>query len=195
MGNPVGAAVEDHPWMKGLFAYQELKNMPQPWIGGPRQTVYAGPTVRTYRIAGTANPTGLWVIANGDEVHPIAVPTYGNAQVVAGNKIEIQLSSENRNFISVGMWIDSPPHDYRACRGAITHHLGGQGDHFVVHNGALKVFRFTSLAWPTGVWVTTGEGLDLPVPSDPTAIEVGGTYIEVINRGPRDMDICWVDVT
>jgi hypothetical protein len=182
-------------WMSGLFAFQELEHMPAIWIGGPRQTVYSGLTARTYRINGLANPTGLWAIVNGDDLHALPVPTAGGERQVSGTKIEIELRSDNRGMTSMGQWIDMPGHDYLACKGAVSHLLGGDGDSVVVNNGPSRVFRFTCLAWPSALWVRTQAGIELPIPTDPAAIEVGGTHLEVFLRAPGNRTVCWVNVT
>ena len=192
--------------MQGTLATVKHKNVPQ-WVGGRAQRVYVGQTiVKTYRFSGQyvegggdSRATGLWIVVDNDGGHPI--PDWPATYDAAGTNLRLELRTDKPDLVSTALWIDQPPKDNLGCGGNSSRSdLSDQLNHVLVYNGTMeKVYRFTSTSDPSGLWVTTGLGDGQPIPTYPTAIEVGGMNLGVELRtllgGKVTHAVCWVDVT
>lgn len=166
--------------------------------------MYSGGVARTYKVsafveAGSNNSTVLWVIDAHGESAVQNSPTIIEAN---GKSVILELRTTDKTLRTEALWIDDPQHDNLGCLGggAVNRVLNAPDNTVVgVYTGSERVFRFTSPRNPTGLWVTTGIGPDQPVPTSPTAIEVGGVDINVVLRdtlNPKDdHKVCWLDVT
>ena len=187
-------------WMTGNFMLVAHKGMQ--WVGGPKQTVYSGQVPRTYRFTSSTDPSGLWAVGDGDSAHATPIPTSGRGGEIekSGKIIEIELRTTNQSMVSAGSWIDVPQHDNFVCgaKGAVTtvRLNGGAGSTQAVLNGsANRIFRFTSPDDPTGLWVRTDTGAELPIPTSPTAIDIGGSSLTLVVKTDKHRIACWQDIT
>jgi hypothetical protein len=184
---------QDANWMTGTFEVVTHKNVRS--VGGTKQTVYSGLIPRTYRFTSQDNPSGLWAVSDGT---PTPIPTSPSKIEVSGSNVTIELRTQNQDLVRTGSWIDVPQHNNLACgaTGVTTVKLKGSGSTEPVYKGSInRVFRFTSQAYPTGLWVRTDAGAELPIPTFPTAIDIGGNSLTVVVKTDEERTACWQDVT
>ena len=58
-----------------------------------------------------------------------------------------------------------------------------------------RVLRFTGEDFPTALWVKTDAGKELPIPTQPTAIDIGGKTLTIVSKTHRTSKVAWLDIT
>jgi len=169
-------------------------------FGGDRQTLYVGTVPRTYQIGSSENPTGLWVVVDGDGGHPIPTDTVGGLIQVTGRTIYIEYRTSLTRSANA-YWNDVPAHPVLGPGGAGFNTVNQAAINQVVWNNISedRVYRFTSdMPAPSGLWVRRPGAEDQPIPTLNTYIDVGGGSLTIIAEGRAVTETrvaYWRDIT
>jgi hypothetical protein len=173
------------------------------WAGRDfgRQIVYFGSIQKTFIFSGLQDPTGLWVVVNGDENNALPIPTSPQTITAKATDLQIELRTTVANFGTTCTWNDLPEHDNPnpgLWPGGVTLNLQ-HTDQTIYSEKSERVFRFTSPANPTGCYVYDARGVSYPIPTYQAGIEVGSTHlgVKLVNLPPNvdEVKIFYQDVT